>query len=499
MVNIVCEKIGKSFGPVLALEEVSLTVEAGEIRALLGGNGSGKSTLVKILAGVVAPSKGTIQLFDQPYQIRGPKDAKQAGVVMTSQELSLLDNLTVAENISLCILPSKWGLADKKKMRKTALKVLEELGMSHLIDCVVGALAPNEKYMVEYAKALVQEPKILLVDEITSALFKENVIKIKASLHKLKEQGCSIVFISHRMGEIFDICDSVTVMRNGRTVADIQVEECEEKKLLSLMTGRSFAEEMKEEQFAKDVSARPTMVSIRKLHLPGFNNEVNLEVAEGEIVGIAGLQGHGQSELVRKLFGLSQPVSIEFQGQALSYKSPLEAVQHRIAFISGDREKEGVFQEQNISENLNVVRQIVLRGKNSSKDRALLDEYGVVYDNPRQKLVQLSGGNQQKVVIGRWMSVSPKLLLADDPTKGIDVNARSDVHRMISELAENGSAVIMFSSDDGELVNLTRHAECSSVIVMYEGKIVKRLHGAEITEENISKVSLQVSREGTGA
>lgn len=496
--NIVCEKVGKAFGSVVALEEVFLTVEAGEIRALLGGNGSGKSTLVKILAGVVAPSHGAVRLFDRPYQIHGPKDAKRAGVVMTSQELSLLDNLTVAENISLCTLPSRGGLADKKKMRKIALEALEELHMAHLIDCVVGTLAPNEKYMVEYAKALVQEPKILLVDEITSALFKEDVIRIKASLHKLKEQGCSIVFISHRMGEIFDICDSVTVMRNGRTVADMRVEECEERKLLSLMTGRSFEEEMAEARLTEEASARPAVLSIRNLHLPGFGNEVDMDVAAGEIVGIAGLQGHGQSELVRQLFGLSQPVRVEFQGQTLSYKSPLEAVRHGIAFISGDREKEGVFREQSISENLNVVRQIVLKEKGGREDRTLLGEYGVVYDNPRQRLVQLSGGNQQKVVIGRWMSVSPKLLLADDPTKGIDVNARTDVHRMMSKLAENGTIVIMFSSDDSELVNLARHTAYASVIVMYEGKIVKRLRGAEITEENISKASLQVSKEGVG-
>lgn len=497
--NIVCEKVGKSFGSVVALEEVSLTVERGEIRALLGGNGSGKSTLVKILAGVVAPSKGKVQLFERSYQIHNPKEAKRAGVIMTSQELSLLDNLSVAENIALCMLPNRFGLADQKRMRELSMQVLSELGMEGLIDHPVSSLAPNEKYMVEYAKALVQNPKILLVDEITSALFKEDVAKIKKSLKKLKEHGCSVLFISHRMGEIFDICDSVTVMRNGRTVASMKAESCKESELLTLMTGRSITQEAEDSIVAVEEGNRLTALSVRGMHLPGFGNYVDLDVKQGEIVGIAGLQGHGQSELVRKLFGLSHAVNVTFNGREITYHSPIEAIQHGIAFISGDREKEGVFREQSVSENLNVVRQIVLKGRNGRTDTDLLREYGVVYDSLQQKLTELSGGNQQKVVIGRWISAAPKLLLADDPTKGIDVNARSDVHKLMHDLTEKGAAILMFSSDDGELVRLTRHAACASVVVMYEGKIVKRLRGAEITEENISKATLQFSGEDIGA
>ena len=491
--NITCEKVSKKFGSVVALEEVDLSVSDGEIRALLGGNGSGKSTLVKILAGVVAPSSGNITVYGRPYTIRDPQDAKKAGVIMTSQELSLLDNLTVAENISLCTIPSKCGIADQKQMRKTAEEVLGLLGMSHLTNAFVGSLAPNEKYMVEYAKALAQKPKILLVDEITSALFKEDVAKIKASLHQLKAEGCSIIFISHRMGEILDICDSVTVMRNGRTVASMPVADCEEHTLLRLMTGREFGENAADHS-QDEKHVHETVLSISGMHLPGFAHAIDLDVAEGEIVGIAGLQGHGQSEFVRKLFGMNKAVHITFHGKKIEYRTPQEAIRHGIAFISGDREKEGVFREQSIAENLNVVRRIVLR-REANDTRKTLDGYGVVYDNPRQRLVQLSGGNQQKVVIGRWMSIEPKMLLADDPTKGIDVSARSDVHRMMTDLSAKGSVILMFSSDDTELVSLTKNAPLSSVIVMYEGEIVKRLRGADITEENISKASLQVTRE----
>lgn len=491
--NLICENISKSFGNVVALKNVGLSIEPGEVRALLGGNGSGKSTLAKILSGSVKPDSGDITVFGEPYKIHSPAQAKKKQVVMTSQELSLLSNLTVEQNLSLCQLPTT-GLhfTDNRKVEEAAETILAELNIQRLKDKTIDALAPNEKYMIEYAKALVQNPRILIIDEITSALFKEDVEIVKRSIQSLREKGCSIIFISHRMPEVFDICDSVTVMRNGEVVDHVRIDSVEEYQLLSMMTGRTITQEpagVKRGQSAEGGTGK-TLLSIKNMKLNGFGSEIDLDVAEGEIIGVAGLQGHGQSALVRQIFGMYHNADMEINGERVHIASPRQAVKHKIAFISGDRGKDGVFREQSIIENLRVVRNLIFREK-SKDEEELLKKYKVVYGSPRQKLTSLSGGNQQKVVIGRWICTQPRILLADDPTKGIDVQARTDVHKIMSELACNGSVVIMVSSDSGELINLTRHAPKARVIVMYEGKIAKTLYGDNITEENIEQAALQ--------
>ncbi len=496
--NIICEKISKKFGAVVALREVGLSIEKGEVRALLGGNGSGKSTIAKVIAGAVKPDSGSITVYGEPYIINSPVDSKKKDVVMTSQELSLLSNLSVAQNLSLCCMPTKGPITDNKKILDTAKEVLKELKIEHLLDRKIYDLAPNEKYMVEYAKALVQKPKILIIDEITSALYKEDVQIIKESIKKLKSEGCSIVFISHRMPEVFDICDTVTVMRSGQSVADFDIEEVKEITLLSLMTGKEI--ETEDIQGVKDYiedKNEEIMLSIRDMKLEGFHgvdNTINIDIPAGEIVGVAGLQGHGQSNLVRQIFGMSHtPARLMISGKEVIINSPRKAAKNNLAFISGDREAEGVFKEQSISENLHVVTNLILN-KKKKNDQELLNHYKVVCSGSRQKIISLSGGNQQKVVIGRWLSTNPKILLADDPTKGVDVQARTDVHKIMGELAANGSVVIMVSSDNGELVNLAKIAPKARVIIMYEGHIIQTLRGEEITEENIGKASLQMVR-----
>ncbi len=495
--DLVCKGISKKFGSVVALKNADLTVAKGEVRALLGGNGSGKSTLAKILSGIVKKDKGTIEKFGKEYCISSPFEAKANRVVMTSQELSLLTNLTVAENLCLCDVPVRGKIfTDEAAMRMRALGILKKLKFERLIDKKISNLSSNEQYMIEFAKALLQEPEVLIIDEITSALYKEDVEIVRETVHELRDKGCIILFITHRMSEIFSICDSVTIMRNGQTLEDYKIEEVDANTLLSQMTGKDIITENIQLDDNCDhhehLQGKP-MLSIKNMPLKGFGTQIDLEVKEGEIIGITGLEGHGQSALVRQLFGLNGHAKIELEGKETVILNPKNAVKKGIAFISGDRGKEGIFSERSIAENATVVSRQVL-GLKKVNPLKVLSEYNVKYHSAKHKITSLSGGNQQKVVIGRWLSSCPKVLLADDPTKGIDVQARKDVHEILCNLAESGSVVLMVSSDEAELISLAEMAEKSKVLVMYEGNIVQTLTHSGINKDNIATASMDLKR-----
>ena len=487
-----CEKISKAFGHVTALKDIEITVKAGEIRALLGGNGSGKSTLAKIIGGIYYPDEGKVVFGNEDYTKTTPGRQKKRGVIITSQELSLFTNLTVAENLNITELPRKGFFIDKKAMSDRAFEVLEKINMKDVMDKKVSALAPNQLYLLEFAKALLQKPKILVVDEITSALFRDDVVMIKELLDELKEKGVVILFISHRMNEIYSICDSVTVMRNGETVGTFGIGEKEETELLSMMVGKSIDEltEAEKTTGSRKESDEDSMVRLKDFKLPGFGTKLNLDIKRGEIVGIAGLQGHGQSELTRAVMGLYGEADVELCGEAVCITSPADAVKKGIAFVSGDRIKDGAFLERSVTENTIAVTNIALNSEKVEEEK-LLKRIGVKYGTLRQQIQELSGGNQQKVIVGRWICAKPKILLADDPTKGIDVQARRDLHRIFCEMAEEGASILMFSSDDEELVSMTHMAKKSRVLVMYEGTIAAQLEGQDITVHNIIEHSLQ--------
>jgi ABC-type sugar transport system ATPase subunit len=489
--KLACENISKTFGSIVALRNVSISVAEGEVRALLGGNGSGKSTIAKVIGGAINPDSGVVKVRNKVCNSKSPMDARRHGIVITSQELGLFTNLSVEENLCICQIPVNIGLfVDRKKLKDKAVKILKWLGLEHLMDKEVSKLPPNQQYMVEFAKALVQEPEILVIDEITSALYREDVEVVRKIVGELKMRGCSILFISHRMSEIYSICDSITVMRNGEVVGTYDNGENDENTLLSLMTGRNItgATLMCEDNriIYENIN---TILNIKDLQLHKFGSHINLEVKKGEIIGIAGLQGHGQSDFLKNVFGLNETAKLEINGEEKHISSPGKAVKSGLAFVSGDREKEGVFGERSVAENLNVVSRLVLK-KSKVDEMKLLKDYGVVFGSTRQQITTLSGGNQQKVVIGRWTSALPLILLADDPTKGIDVQARRDIHKIFRELADAGSAVIMVSSDDEELVELTTQTSLARIIVMYEGNIVKTLTGSDITKENIAAYSM---------
>lgn len=492
-----CEKVRKQFGSVQALKDLSFSVEKGEIRAILGGNGSGKSTMAKIIGGALDVTSGTIKLNGKDYAPKSPAEAKQFGVIFTSQELSLFDNLNVEENIHLCNLPlGKGDSIDHQRVNQSTLDLAQKYGLEYLLNIPIAQMAANELYLVEFLKAIIQKPTLLIVDEITSALYRNDVEKIRDILFELKEAGCTILFISHRMGEIMSICDSVTVLKNGETVGTYLCSEVTEAQLLSLMSGRAITDVHMNaggsNNFYNEVQKHDTILKVEQMPLHGFDTKIDFSVHSGEIIGVAGLQGQGQSNLVRQIFGLFSPVSMEISGENQKVSSPQDAIKHGISFVSGDREKEGTFRERSIAENLVSVSDLIF--KQEADTDGLLSTYKVVYNKKKDLITQLSGGNQQKVVVARWTSVKPKLFLADDPTKGIDVQAREDVHQILRELAKEGAGVVMVSSDEEELINLTSLAPFSKIIVMYEGEIVKTLIGEDITLENIIANSMPVSK-----
>lgn len=499
MARLECRGINKSYGAVVALKDVSISIERGEVRALFGGNGSGKSTLAKIVGGFVSMSGGEMYLDGEKTVFTSPAAARKKNVIITAQELSLLSNLSVAENLTICSMPTKMGAIDRKALRESAIAALDRLGLAKLIDRKIEDLSINHKYMVEFAKALVQKPDILILDEITSALYREEVEIVRDVVRELSGQGCSVIFVSHRLPELYAICDSVTILRNGSIIGTYDISKIEKNELLSLMTGRNITEVEIAEDIGDYSADRKVTLSVTGLDLLGRGSTVDLELHEGETIGVAGLQGNGQSELVRMLFAIDKPVSLNLYGKPCRLKSPRAAVKQKMAFISGERELEGTFANRSIMENVSAITDLVLR-TGTPKDRKLdiLKKYNVVMDSPKQLIQNLSGGNQQKVVMARWTATDPKIILADDPTKGIDVNARRDVHNLLKELTYLGSSVVFVSSDDEELVELTKSVPFSRVIVMYDGEIVGTLRGSDITTENIAAYAMP-KEEGAGS
>jgi ABC-type sugar transport system ATPase subunit len=493
--GLVFNNISKHYGAVTAIKKADMLIEDGEVRAILGGNGSGKSTLAKVISGLIGRNSGEILIDGKAVDFASPKDAKKHHVIMTSQELSLFTNLTVEDNICICNLPVNGIFTSKRKLKERACSILQRMNLTSLIGKKVSELPPNHQYMVEFAKALIQEPRILVIDEITSALYREDVEIVDGIIRELKGQGCITLFISHRMGELYAMCDSVTIMRNGETLGTYPMNEKTEDELLSLMVGNKIESCHRTHRLA-DSEEKSILISAPGIAIPSYGSTEKLDIEKGEIIGVAGLQGHGQTDLLRSLYGLNGTIRLTINGKPSSISSAKSAVTRGFAYLSGDREHDGTFSERNLTENLGAVKELVKHSKLGDPD-TVLQELHVRYDNAGELITSLSGGNQQKVVVGRWLTSAPLLLLADDPTKGIDVKARRDIHQEIAKLAKSGSAVVMISSDNDELVDITSLAEVSKVIVMYEGHISAILRGDEICRENISAASMPVEKEGT--
>jgi ribose transport system ATP-binding protein len=494
------EGITKSFAGVTALAGVGLTLERGEVHALVGENGAGKSTLIKIMTGAYARDSGVMLLEGNPMEFRSPEEAQDAGVVAVYQEVNLLAFRTVAENIYLGREPRRFGLIDWKRMNRDAADLLKRLGLDIDPRATLGSLNIALRQMIAIARGVSFGAKVVVLDEPTSSLTEHEVAILYDVIRRLKAEGAAVVYISHRFDELYTVCDRVTVLRDGRFVATRPLAGLEKLDLICLMLGKE-REELRQgttafEKHGTKVEADPLLRAVnltrgRKL------NHVTVDAAQGEIVGVAGLLGSGRTETARAIFGADkiEEGEIYLEGKPLKLRSPRDAIEAGLAFLSEDRKAEGIIPELSVRENLTLAALPALT-KFGIVSRAG-QRLGIKASSADQKIRELSGGNQQKVLLARWLCKNPKFLILDEPTRGIDIGAKGEIQELINELAYSGLAVLMISSELEELVEGS-----SRVIVMRDGQRVGELRGREISQDAIIHAMAEESSEdattGTG-
>jgi ribose transport system ATP-binding protein len=490
--------ISKRYGGVTALDQVDFACAAGSIHAVLGENGAGKSTLIKTIAGVVQPDAGQMSIAGQPVAFHSPIDAARHGIVCVFQELSLIPDLSVADNILLTNAPNRWGFVDRKAQRARAEALLERVGCAdiHPLE-LVRNLPLSRRQMVEIAKALGREPKLLILDEATSALTAADVDKVYAILHRLREQGLSILYISHRMHEIKELADTCSVFRNGRHVETFATGTRSDEQVVQLMIGRDLAKTYPPKPaLAADA---PVSLEAKGLQWGDRLNNVSLAIRKGEIVGLGGLDGQGQRELMLALFGVLRGVGgqVSVHGQPVSHMSPERAKSPALglALIPEDRKTEGLILPMAIAENLSMAALSRLsaagwvnRAAESAGVAGAIAKLRIKIGAATDAVATLSGGNQQKVVIGKWLMTNARVILLNDPTRGIDVGTKQEIYVLLRELAAEGVAVLLYSTDYEELIGL-----CDRVLIMYGGAITRVLEGERITETNIVAAALNLA------
>ena len=497
--------VHKHFPGVHALRGVSFDVRAGEVHALVGENGAGKSTLIKIMAGVHQPEQGGLWLRGQPVQFRSPKDAQAYGIDTIHQELSLYPELTVAENIFLGHAPMRrfgplrW--LDWAAIRRRAKALLEELDAADIdIDAKVASLNVGNRQRVEIAKALSLEAQVLIMDEPTAALTEADVSRLFRLTRLLRDRGVGIIYITHRLNEVFALAERVTVLRDGEYIASKAITDTNEAELIRLMVGRSI-----DQLFPKQASKPGKLVlELRQLHAPPLTREVSLEVRAGEIVGLAGLVGSGRSETAQLIFGIqpAQGGSILIDGHEVQLRNPSQAIAHGIAYVPEDRGSQGLIRPMNIRENVSlaVLRQMasgLLLNERAERQLAkqALHDFAIRATGTEQQVAKLSGGNQQKVVLSKWLASKPKLLIIDEPTRGVDVGAKAEIHRLISSLAaQEGLAILMISSELPEILGMS-----DRVYVMREGRIVAEFSRADLQQQGQEQLANAMMRSAAPA
>ena len=479
------EHATKTFGAIHALEDVSIALEAGDVHALVGENGAGKSTLVKILAGVHAPDQGVLLVNGREAVLTGPADARDAGIAVIYQEPILFADLTVEENIFVGRQPLGAGKRiDRRAMRQHVLEIAKRLGVKLDPGRIARGLSIAEQQIVEIAKALSLEAKVIVMDEPTAALSAIEVNRLFKVVESLRAGGAAVLFISHRLEEIFELCQTVTVLRDGRWVMTGEVAGLTSDDLVRAMVGRELVEREPSEQTVGE-----TVLEVERLTREGFFTDISFEVKAGEIVALAGLVGSGRSEVACAIFGVDRydAGSVTVNGKRLRRASPTAAMSAGVGLVPEDRRQQGLVMDMSIARNIALAslgrlqRLGFIRG---AAERALAADWGqrlqLKYGSLANPATSLSGGNQQKVVLAKWLARKPALLIVDEPTRGIDVGTKAEVHRLLDELARGGVAVLMISS---ELPEVLRVAD--RIIVMREGQIVTELAHADASEESI--------------
>jgi ribose transport system ATP-binding protein len=489
------KNVSKAFPGVIALDDVRLEAYSGEVLALLGENGAGKSTLMKILSGVYKKDRGSIIIEGSEVDIKGIKDAEKLGIGIIHQELSLLSNLSIWENIFL----GNEGFngvtrrINKKELKEKSKILLKDIGFNIDVDTLVKDLNVGEKQLIEIAKALSKNSKIIIMDEPTTALTDvetENLFKV---ISKLKSENMGIVYISHRMDEIFQICDRVTVLRDGKYIGDVKTKDITKDDLISMMVGRKL-----EEQFPyRKSSEGHTILKVENLSLGEKVCNVSFEAKSGEILGVSGLMGSGRTEMAKTIFGEYRKSSgrIIVDGEEVNICSPKDSIEKGICYLSEDRKKEGLILGMSVGSNMTLAN--LKKYENGAKrinkvdEGKEVDEYikklSIKTPSAEQLIKNLSGGNQQKVILAKWLMLSPKVLIIDEPTRGIDVGAKKEIYEVLNELKALGKAIIMISSDMPEILGIS-----DRILIMHEGKISGELYREEASQEAIMKYAVGI-------
>jgi ribose transport system ATP-binding protein len=478
--------IGKSFPGVKALQGVSLSVREGQVHALLGENGAGKSTLIKILSGAYTKDEGEIVFEGQPVSIRSPLDAQALGISTIYQEFNLAKDLTVAENIFLGHLPSKGLRVDWETARKKSQEILDRLGSPIKVDAIVSTLSVAEQQIVEISKSLNRRTRILIMDEPSAVLGESDLENLFKVVRSLQAEGIGIIYISHRMREIFELADEVTVLKDGRYIGTRRVADVTMDELVRLMIGR----DLKDVFPKRENQPGEVLLEVKNLRRPHLVHDVSFVLRAGEILGFAGITGSGRTEVVRAIFGADAHTGeMRISGVPYRASSPTEAIRRGIALVNEDRKAHGLFLKLNVTVNTTISALkglctfgFIKRAKEKALVQKSIEDLRIKTPGANFIVVNMSGGNQQKVILSRWLAIDTKILIMDEPTRGIDVGSKSEIYQIMNELTKRGVGIIMISSELPEVLGMS-----DRVLVMREGTIAGELGRAEASEEAIMK------------
>ena len=485
--NIEMKGIDKSFGTNQVLKNAGFLLRDGEVHALMGENGAGKSTLMKILTGVYTRDAGTVIVDGKEVEYHNPQEAEKAGIVFIYQELNVMFDLTVEENLFMGKeITNGFGICDKKAMRKKAKEVLDMMGVDINPAAVMSELSVGQQQMIEICKALMVDAKVIIMDEPTAALTQSETDALFKVIHSLRKKGVSMVYISHRMEEIFELCDRITVLRDGSYIGTEEIKDIDMNDIVKMMIGREIGERFP----ARDVKLGQEVLKVEKLTSPGVFHDISFSVRAGEVLGVSGLMGAGRTEIMQAIFG-NLPLEsgkIYIDGKETVIKNPEAAMKAGIGFITEDRKTEGLMLEKSIEENISLANLGKVSGKNhvlsSSAEDALvkkgIEEFHIRCFGPSHECGNLSGGNQQKVVLAKWIYTEPKILILDEPTRGVDIGAKKEIYSVINEMAAKGVAIIMVSSELPEVLGMS-----DRVMVVREGEVRGIIGKEEANQENV--------------
>lgn len=488
--------IVKNFPGVRALDQVSLTMKKGEIHGLIGENGAGKSTLIKTLTGVNKPDSGTIIFEGQEVSFAGPLDAKKMGIACVYQELNIVPELSVTDNMFLGNMKKKSGsmFLDYAYMNKQTSDVMASMKQQIDPNKICGNMGMGQLQMVEIGKSIMQDAKVLILDEPTSSLGEKDSEELFHTVRLLKEKGLAVLFVSHKLEEIFDLCDVVTVMRDGKHIVTKKTTELTKDDLITHMVGRSLSNLYPKQ----DAQIQDVLLEVKDLNRKGVYNNISFQARRGEILGFSGLVGAGRTEVFRGIFGADEIDSGEvyIDGKRCNIKNPIQAISHKMAFLTEDRKNQGLVLDESIGKNIALVNMSELKSgvfvddkKINQQAEATVEQLRIKTDTIKKKSGELSGGNQQKVVIGKWINTDAEIFVFDEPTRGIDVGAKIEVYNIMNALVAEGKCVIMISSELPEILGM-----CDRVIVMRSGRItgeIKR-NDNEFNQESIMKAAWEV-------